>query len=150
MIRTPIAQVVECPLRGTGGHWFDILKSLKMLLVAPHLAVVGTQTYRVELGLGRPSVRIMWLGLVPCQVSVAWYFSEAALYKWALSSLLQPDTIEIWLKNCSKRRKNLNNQKQHIMITSAILYCIIYTCIVLYVHVLCHIYMYFAIYDAPL
>ena len=39
---------------------------------------------------GQPSVRLMWLGVVSCQVSGAWYFSEAVLRKWALSSLLQP------------------------------------------------------------
>ena len=46
----PIAQLVECPLRGTGGHGFD---------PGPrHTKVVkngtGTQTYGVELGLVDP------------------------------------------------------------------------------------------------
>ena len=39
----PIAQLVECPLRGTGGHGFDPdrdrPKSLKMVLAAPRLAL---------------------------------------------------------------------------------------------------------------
>ena len=39
----PIAQLVECPLRGTGGHGFDAgprhTKSLKMVLAAPRLAL---------------------------------------------------------------------------------------------------------------
>ena len=34
----PIAQLVECPLRGTGGHGFDP-KSLKMVLAAPRLSL---------------------------------------------------------------------------------------------------------------
>ena len=39
----PVAQVVECPLRGTGGHGFDpgrdIPNSLKIVLVAHRLAL---------------------------------------------------------------------------------------------------------------
>ena len=42
----------------------------------------------------------MWLGVVSCQVSGA---SVRQHYKWALSSLSQPDTVVIWLKNCWKR-----------------------------------------------
>ena len=100
----PAAQVVECPLRRTGGHGFDpgrdIPKSLKMVLVAPRL----NSDLRGRARTGRPSVRIIILGVVSCQVSGAWYFSEAALEKWALSSLSQPDTVVIWLKNYWKRR----------------------------------------------
>ena len=40
---------------------------------------LGTQTYWVELRTGWPSVGIMWLGVVSCQVSGTWFFSEAAL-----------------------------------------------------------------------
>ena len=40
---TPIAQLVECPLRGTGGHGFDPgprhTKVVKMALAAPRLAL---------------------------------------------------------------------------------------------------------------
>ena len=47
-----IAQWVECPLRGTGGHGFDPgprhTKVVKMVLAAPRLAL------RVELGLVDP------------------------------------------------------------------------------------------------
>ena len=39
----PIAQLVECPLRGTGGHGFDPgprhTKVVKMVLAAPRLAL---------------------------------------------------------------------------------------------------------------
>ena len=50
----PIAQLVECPLRGTGGHGFDPgprhTKVVKMVLVAHRLAL----RYGVELGLVDP------------------------------------------------------------------------------------------------
>ena len=81
---------VECPLRETWGHGLDPgsrhTKVFKMVLAAPR------------------RVRIMWLGVASCQVSGAWYFSDATHEKWALSSLSQPDTVVIWLKNCWKRR----------------------------------------------
>ena len=36
----PIAQLVECPLRGTGGHGFDPgPRHTKMVLAAPRLAL---------------------------------------------------------------------------------------------------------------
>ena len=35
-------------------------------------------------------------------MSGAWYFSEAALQKWALISRPHPDTVAIWLKDCWK------------------------------------------------
>ena len=41
--RVPVAQLVECPLRGTGGHGFDPgprhTKVVKMVLAAPRLAL---------------------------------------------------------------------------------------------------------------
>ena len=48
-----VVQLVECPLWGTGGHGFDpgpcdIPKSLKN---GTNHFLLGTQTYRVELGL---------------------------------------------------------------------------------------------------
>ena len=56
----PVAQSVERPLRGTGGHGFDPgprhTKVVKIVLAAPHL------TLRPRTG--RPSVRIMRLGVV--------------------------------------------------------------------------------------
>ena len=50
----PVAQLVECPLRGTGGHGFDPgpqhTKVVKMVLAASHLVLRLT----VELGLVDP------------------------------------------------------------------------------------------------
>ena len=55
--------LIECPLRGTGGHGFDPRSrhtvSLNMVLAAPRLALKRTGGVRT----GRPSVRIMWLGV---------------------------------------------------------------------------------------
>ena len=73
-----------------------------MVLAAPRLALRRART-------GRPSVRLMWLDEVSYQVSGAWYFSEAALSRWALNSLSQLDTVMIWLKNCWKQRKTRTN-----------------------------------------
>ena len=40
---TPVAQLVECPFRGTGGHGFDLwprhTKVVKMVLDAPRLTL---------------------------------------------------------------------------------------------------------------
>ena len=53
--RAPVALVIECPLRGTGGQGFDpgrdIPKSLKK---STSCSSFGTQTYGVELGLVDP------------------------------------------------------------------------------------------------
>ena len=42
-VHLPVAQSVECPLRGTGGHWVDPgprhTKVIKMVLAAPRLAL---------------------------------------------------------------------------------------------------------------
>ena len=63
----PVAQSVECPLRGTRGYGFDpgrdIPKSLKLyeLLLAWHSDV------QARARAGRLSIRIMWLGVVSCQ-----------------------------------------------------------------------------------
>ena len=72
-LSAPVAQVVECPLRGTGGHGFDSGPR--------HTKLVKNSTSCSSLGTGYWSTqfRIMWLGVVSCQVSGAWYFSEAAL-----------------------------------------------------------------------
>ena len=51
----PIAQLVECPLRGTGGHGFDPgPQHTKVVKDATSYSSLGTQTYRVELGLVDP------------------------------------------------------------------------------------------------
>ena len=70
---------------------------------------LGTQIYGGRARTDRPSVRIMWLGLVSCQASGAWYFSEAALYKSTLSSLSQPDTVDMTEKPL---KVMLNTNKQ--------------------------------------
>ena len=51
----PIAQFVECPLRGTGGHGFDPGPRLtKVVKNDTSCSSLGTQTYGVELGLVDP------------------------------------------------------------------------------------------------
>ena len=48
----PIAQLVECPLRGTGGHGFDPgPRHTKVVKHGTKCSSLGTQTYGVELGL---------------------------------------------------------------------------------------------------
>ena len=51
----PIAQLVECPLRGTGGHGFDPgPRHTKVVKNGTSCPSLGTQTYGVELGLVDP------------------------------------------------------------------------------------------------
>ena len=50
-----IAQLVECPLRGTGGHGFDPgPRHTKVVKNGTSCSSLGTQTYGVELGLVDP------------------------------------------------------------------------------------------------
>ena len=54
----PIAQLVECPLRGTGGHGFDPgSRHTKVVRNGTSCSSLGTQTYGVELGLVDPVSR---------------------------------------------------------------------------------------------
>ena len=51
----PIAQLVECPFRGTGGHGFDPgPRHTKVVKHSTSCSSLGTQTYGVELGLVDP------------------------------------------------------------------------------------------------
>ena len=51
----PIAQLVECPLRETGGHGFDPgPRHTKVVKNGTSCSSLGTQTYGVELGLVDP------------------------------------------------------------------------------------------------
>ena len=51
----PIAQLVECPLRGTGGHGFDPRqRHTKVVKNGTSCSLLGTQIYGVELGLVDP------------------------------------------------------------------------------------------------
>ena len=51
----PIAQLVECPLRGTEGHGFDPgPRRTKVVKNGTSYSSLGTQTYGVELGLVDP------------------------------------------------------------------------------------------------
>ena len=51
----PIAQLVECPLRGTGGQGFDPgPRHTKVVKNGTSCSSLGTQTYGVELGLVDP------------------------------------------------------------------------------------------------
>ena len=51
----PIAQLVECPLRGTGGHGFDPgPRRTEVVKNGTSCSSLGTQTYGVELGLVDP------------------------------------------------------------------------------------------------
>ena len=50
-----VAQLVECPLRVTGGHGFDPgLRHTKIVKNGTSCSSLGTQTYVVELGLVDP------------------------------------------------------------------------------------------------
>ena len=50
-----IAQLVECPLRGTGGHGFDPgSRHTRVVKNDTSCSSLGTQTYWVELGLVSP------------------------------------------------------------------------------------------------
>ena len=54
-VPAPIAQLVECPLRGTGGHGFDPgPRHTKVVKIGTNCSSLGTQTYGVELGLVDP------------------------------------------------------------------------------------------------
>ena len=51
----PIAQMVECLLRGKGGHEFDpVPRHTKVIKNGNSCSSLGTQTYVVELGLVYP------------------------------------------------------------------------------------------------
>ena len=51
----PVAQVLECPLWGTGGHGFDPgPRHTKLVKNSTSCSSLGTQTYGVELGLVDP------------------------------------------------------------------------------------------------
>ena len=50
-----IAQLVECPLRGTGGHGFDPgPRHTKIVKNGTSCSSLGTQIYGIELGLVDP------------------------------------------------------------------------------------------------
>ena len=54
-IPAPIAQLVECPLRGKGGHGFDPgPRHTKVVKNGTSCSSLGTQIYGVELGLVDP------------------------------------------------------------------------------------------------
>ena len=54
-VPTPIAQLVECPLRGMGGHGFDPgPRHTKVVKNGTSCSSLGTQIYGVELGLVDP------------------------------------------------------------------------------------------------
>ena len=103
----PSSSAGECLLQRLGGDrgsvsGHDIPKLLKWCSLGTHL--------RGRARTGRPSIRIMWLDVVSCQVSGAWYFSEAVL-KRVHCFLSQPDTVVIWLNNCWKRRLTRTNKQ---------------------------------------
>ena len=51
-VPAPIAQLVECPLRGMGGHGFDPgLRHTKVVKNGTSCSSLGTQICLVELGL---------------------------------------------------------------------------------------------------
>ena len=55
MSPAPIAQLVECPLRGTGGHGFDPgPRHTKVVKNGTSCSSLGTRTCGVELGLVDP------------------------------------------------------------------------------------------------
>ena len=53
LLPAPVAQVVACPLRGTGGHGFDPgPRHTEVVKNSTSCSSLGTQTYRVELHVG--------------------------------------------------------------------------------------------------
>ena len=73
----PVAQLVECPLRGNRMSWvWSRARHTKVFKNGTSRSSLGTQTYRVELGPVDP----------------------------VSDNVSQPDTIVIWLKICWKRR----------------------------------------------
>ena len=55
VIPAPIAQLVECPLRGTGGHGFDPgARHTKVVKNGTSCSSLCTQIYGIELGLVDP------------------------------------------------------------------------------------------------
>ena len=69
--------MVECPLWGTGGHGFDPgRRHTKVVKKGTSCSSLGTQDLRRSARTGRPSFWIMWLGVISCQMSGAWYFSS--------------------------------------------------------------------------
>ena len=54
-ITAAVAQVLECPLQGTGGHGFDSgPRHTKVVNSGTSCSSLGTQTYGIELGLVDP------------------------------------------------------------------------------------------------
>ena len=55
LLPAPVAQVVECPIRGTEGHGFDPgPRHIKVVKNSTSRSSLGTQIYGVELGLVDP------------------------------------------------------------------------------------------------
>ena len=62
LLPAPVAQVVECPLRGTVGHGFDPgPRYTKVVKNSTICSSLGTQTYGVELGLVDPVSGSDWV-----------------------------------------------------------------------------------------
>ena len=60
IVPAPVAHVVECPLRGMGGHGFDPgPRDSKVVKNGTSCSSLGTQDLRAELGLVDPVVGIM-------------------------------------------------------------------------------------------
>ena len=60
MLPAPVAQSVECPLWGMGGHGFDPgLWHTKVVKNGTSCSSLGTQTDGLRARTGPPSVRIM-------------------------------------------------------------------------------------------
>ena len=54
-IPAPVAQLVECPLRGTGSHGFDPgPRHTEIVKNDTSCSSLGTQIYGIELGLVNP------------------------------------------------------------------------------------------------
>ena len=68
LLPAPIVQFVECPRRRTWGHRFDP-GSQHTKVVKNGTSCASLSDLRGRARTGPPSVKVMWLGLVSCEVS---------------------------------------------------------------------------------
>ena len=87
---------IECPV--STSHWFLVL----VCNVPSDL--------RGRARTGQLSVRITWL-VETCSVSGAWHISQAALQRWALNAVSQPDTI---IQQSKMTQPHTHNAKEQI------------------------------------
>ena len=97
-------------LRGTGGHRFEPgPRHTKVVNKGTSCSSLSTQDSQGKARTGRPSVRIMWLGVVSSQVSGAWIFNIKVSTELPVATRHHRNMTEKLLKATS----NPNKQQQH-------------------------------------